>query len=92
VDRAVDNSHVLTDVKETFFNGDPEFFKGQLSKWVADFGIRTEDLRNLTLSALFAKLIASTDDSGVQGLMRSALAAVKDKGLGNVKASEVVKS
>ncbi len=92
VDRAVDNSHVLTDVKETFFNGDPEFFKGQLSKWVADFGIRTEDLRNLTLSALLAKLIASTDDAGVQGLMRSALAAVKDKGLGSVKASEVVKS
>jgi hypothetical protein len=28
----------------------------------------------------------------VQGLMRSALAAIKDKGLGNVKASEVVKS
>ncbi|MDB6080476.1 MAG: uncharacterized protein JWO82_4223, partial [Akkermansiaceae bacterium] len=30
VDRMVSNSEVLTDVKETFFNGDPEYFKAQL--------------------------------------------------------------
>jgi len=36
VDRTVDNSRVLGDVKETFFNGDPDYFKGQLSGWIGE--------------------------------------------------------
>jgi hypothetical protein len=87
VDRMVQNSATLSDIKNTFFNGDPEHFKAQVRQWVADFGIPTEDLKNLTLAALLAKLIASTEDGGVQSLMKSALAMVKEKGLGNVKAS-----
>ena len=51
VDRLVQSSGTLTDIKDTFFNGDPEHFKTQLRKWVADFGIQSEDLKNLTLSA-----------------------------------------
>ena len=91
VDRMVHNSATLTDIKETFFNGDPEHFKTQLRQWVADFGIKTEDLKNLTLSALLAKLVASTDDDGVKSTIKSALALVKEKGLGEVKAETVVK-
>jgi hypothetical protein len=92
VDRMVQNSATLTDIKETFFNGDPEHFKTQLRQWVADFGIKTEDLKNLTLSALLAKLVASTDDAGVKATIKSALALVKEKGLGEVKAETVVKA
>ena len=91
VDRMVQNSATLTDIKETFFNGDPEHFKTQLRQWVADFGIKTEDLKNLTLSALLAKLVASTDDDGVKSTIKSALALVKERGLGEVKAETVVK-
>jgi hypothetical protein len=92
VDRMVHNSATLTDIKETFFNGEPEHFKTQLRQWVADFGIKTEDLKNLTLSALLAKLVASTDDAGVKATIKSALALVKEKGLGEVKAETVVKA
>jgi uncharacterized membrane protein YqiK len=91
VDRMLENSAALTDVKNTFFNGDPERFKTQLAQWIKDYGIRTEDLRNLTLSALLLKLSASADDAGVKGLIGSALDMVKQKGLGDVKASEVVR-
>lgn len=92
VDRTVNNSATLTDIKTTFFNGDPEHFKTQLRQWVADYGIKTEDLKNLTLSALLAKLIAHADDSGTQSLMKSALALVKEKGMGAVKAETVVEA
>jgi uncharacterized membrane protein YqiK len=92
VDRTVNNSATLTDIKTTFFNGDPEHFKTQLRQWVADYGIKTEDLKNLTLSALLAKLIAHADDSGTQSLMKSALALVKEKGLGEVKAETAVQA
>ncbi len=90
VDRTVQNSTTLTDIKETFFNGDPERFKAQLRQWVADFGLKTEDLKNLTLSALLAKLVASTDDAGVKATIKSALALVKEKGLGEVAAKQVL--
>ena len=90
VDRMVQNSATLSDIKSTFFNGEPEHFKTQLRQWVGDFGIRTEDLKNLTVSALLAKLIASTDDAGVKTTIKSVLALVKDKGLGEVKAETVL--
>ena len=90
VDRMVQNSATLTDIKETFFNGDPEHFKTQLRQWVADFGIKSEDLKNLTLSALLAKLVASTDDAGVKATIKSALALVKETGLGEVAASSAI--
>ena len=90
VDRMVQNSATLTDIKSTFFNGDPERFKSQLRQWVGDFGIRTEDLKNLTVSALLAKLIASTADSSVQSVMKSALALARDKGLADVAAARAL--
>jgi hypothetical protein len=56
VDRLVDNSATLTDIKNTFFNGDPEHFKTQLRAWIDAFGLRTEDLKNLSIAALLGKL------------------------------------
>jgi hypothetical protein len=57
VDRAVGNSRVLSDVKETFFNGDPEFFKAQLREWAGQFGITSEDVKNYTVSGILGKLL-----------------------------------
>ncbi|MDB4567032.1 hypothetical protein N9Z78_03445, partial [Akkermansiaceae bacterium] len=57
VDRTIGNSQVLDDVKETFFNGDPDYFKSQLATWIDDFGIKTEDLKNLSISALLGNLV-----------------------------------
>lgn len=91
VDRAVNNSATLTDIKTTFFNGDPEHFKAQLAQWVKDFGIKTEDLKNLTVAALLGKMIASAAaDDGVKSSIQSALALVKEKGLGEMKAASVM--
>jgi uncharacterized membrane protein YqiK len=90
VDRMVQNSATLTDIKQTFFNGDPEHFKRQLRQWVADFGIKTEDLKNLTLAALLGKLLTSTGDSAVKSAIQSALTYVKEKGVGGVRADTVV--
>lgn len=91
VDRLVSYSATLTDIKATFFNGDPEHFKTQVRQWVSDFGIKTEDLKNLTLAALLGRLIASTGDTQVQSLMKSALALAKDQGMAEVPAAAVVK-
>jgi len=74
-DRIVDNSKVLTDVKETFFNGDPEYFRSQIREWSSQFGITSEDLKNLTVSALLGKMIPLADGqtkSQLTGLLGAA--------------------
>ena len=90
VDRMVNNSETLSDIKNTFFNGDPDFFRSQLAQWVKDFGIKTEDLKNLTVAALLGKMIASSQDSSLQSILKSAHAMAKESGLSDVMASAVL--
>jgi uncharacterized membrane protein YqiK len=80
VDRTVANSATLRDIKSTFFNGDPEHFKGQMRQWIADFGVKTEDIKNLTVAAAIGQLITATDDNGVKALMKAALSRAKEYG------------
>ena len=90
VDRLVDNSATLTDIKTTFFNGDPEHFKTQLRTWIDDFGIRTEDVKNLTISALLGKLVVASEGDAKNTAITSALSLAKSLGLADMPASAVV--
>jgi hypothetical protein len=38
-DRTIDNSRALCDVRDTFFNRDPDYFKTQIVGWIDQFGI-----------------------------------------------------
>ncbi len=90
IDRAVDNSQVLNDVKETFFNGDPEYFKAQIGTWIEDFGVSTEDVRNLTVSALLGKLVGTATGETRQKII-GLLGAADRFGLADAKASSLLK-
>jgi hypothetical protein len=90
VDRTVDNSHVLGDVKDTFFNGDPEYFKSQISTWIKDFGVNTDDVKNLSISAMLGKLVGLADGEQRQRLI-GLLGAAERFGLGDTKASAFLK-
>ncbi|MEO0796773.1 MAG: flotillin family protein [Verrucomicrobiota bacterium] len=56
IDRLMDNSKALTDVKETFFNGNGEYFKAKLKEWTEQFNISSEDIKNLSIAALLARI------------------------------------
>ena len=64
VDRYIKNSEVLSDVKETFFNGDGDYFEDQFGKFVGKFNLDTGDVKNLSIAALITKMMASTDNPG----------------------------
>lgn len=83
VDRLVDNSQTITDVKNTFFNGDPDHLKNKLSSWIKSSGLKSEDVKNLTISALLASMISNTEDNSLRGLMRAAEKAVRGTEVGN---------
>jgi hypothetical protein len=90
VDRLVGNSGTLTDIKNTFFNGDGDYFKAQLKQWIDDFGISTEDVKNLTIAALLGRMIAGTKDASLKGVMESSLAMLQQRGLANAPAASIV--
>jgi flotillin len=90
VDRMVGNSSTLTDIKETFFNGDPDRFQMQLKQWIKDFGIGSEDVKNLSIAALLGKLMTCTSDISVQTLLKSALSTAKERGLSEVPADSII--
>ena len=65
VDRFVHNSETVTDIKRTFFNGDPEYFRNKLTGFVGQFNMSFEDVKDLSVAALIAKLltVADTDET-----------------------------
>lgn len=65
VDRFVHNSETVTDVKQTFFNGDPDYFRSKLTGFASQFNVSFEDVKDLSVTALIAKLLtmADTDES-----------------------------
>ncbi len=89
IDRTTDNSRVLTDIKETFFNSNPDYFKSQLKKWVNQFGISSEDVKNLTISAALSRLLNLTDDSETKSSIQAAVALANRLGLGDSPLSSI---
>jgi hypothetical protein len=69
LDKLVHSSTTLTDVKETFFNGDPEYFHTQLRGFVDRFGLTSEDVKNLTVAAALSKMADIADDGKTKGLL-----------------------
>ena len=69
IDRTVDNSRVLDDVKETFFNGDPEYYKSQINSWINEYGFATEDIKNLSVGALLGNLVVKSEGENRDKIM-----------------------
>lgn len=89
VDRFVFNSETLTDVKNTFFNGNPDYFKHKLEQFVDQFGMSFEDVKDLSVSALIGKMLLEADDDESKSDLNRLLAAVKSKGLSNKKVASL---
>ena len=87
VDRLVDNSTVLGDVKETFFNSDPEHFQSEMQRYVKMFGISTDDMKNLSVAALLGQMMGLTNDSNVLGQLQGMISMASRAGVANAKAA-----
>ncbi|MBJ6118114.1 flotillin family protein [Pontibacter sp. BT310] len=73
VDRLVGNSNVLETVKDTFFhaNGDGNVdFKSNLQRFVNQFGMTSDDVRNLSVSSLLFKMMQSSADESTLNTLK----------------------
>ena len=87
VDRLVEGSRTLTDIKQTFITGDPEDFKQQMQHYVDLFGTSSADIKNLSIAALVGTFMSQTSDSGIRGQLEGLLDMAKSMGLTDRKAS-----
>ena len=59
---------MLTDVKNSFFNGNPDYFREKLQEFVSQFNLNFEDIKDLSVSALIGRMLLQTDDGESQSL------------------------
>lgn len=85
VDRLVNNSQTLTDVKNTFFNGNPEYFQDKLQQFIGRFDLSAEDIKDLSVAALIAKMMGMTDSDEAKSELSRLLQAVKRLGISDRK-------
>lgn len=90
VDRFVQNSEVVGDVKDTFFNGDPEYFKSRILGMVDQFDLSTDDVKDLSIAALIAKMIGLARTDSIRNELQGLLGMAKSTGIAASKASTVM--
>ncbi|TWT51985.1 Inner membrane protein YqiK [Thalassoglobus neptunius] len=82
VDRYIGNSEVLTDVKSTFFDGNgSEDFTQNLVGFASQFGMKMEDVKDLSVAALLTKLLVESDNDGTTSSLKRLQRYLKDAGL-----------
>ena len=90
VDRFIDSSDALTDVKDTLFTGDSATFTKKIKEFASQFGMTSEDLKNLTVSALLTKMTTMTEDKGTLWSLHKMLASAKESGMADKLVSKVL--
>lgn len=91
IDRFVHNSSVATDVKNTFFSGNPEQFKTALGNLLEQLHIDATSIKDLSIAALMAKLISDDTSGSSLGIVSQLLSTANQLQLGGVKVQDVLK-
>ncbi|QDV52721.1 flotillin family protein [Gimesia fumaroli] len=90
IDRFVHNSETLTDIKNTFFNGNPDYFEDQLQTFISRFGMSFEDVKNLSVAALISQLLVQADSDEDKSVLNRLLETVKNLGISDKKVSSFI--
>ncbi len=89
VDRFVNNSGVLTDVKNSFFNGNPDYFRDKIDELVTQFNLSTDDVKDLSIAALIARMLGLTKNEGMRYELQRLLGIAADAGISGDRASSL---
>lgn len=89
VDRFVHNSQTLTDMKNTFFNGNPEYFRDKLNELVAQFNLSTDDVKDLSIAALIAKLMGLGGSDETRSQLSNLLRLAQGAGVADTRVSSL---
>ena len=89
VDRFVNNSDVVTDIKNTFFNGDGDYFAAQLKQFAGQFGVSFEDVKDLSVAALIGRMISLADSDDDKSRLEDLLRTFRGAGVASQKVASL---
>jgi len=89
VDRVIDNSSALTGLKDALLGGDAQLNRQSIREFITRFGVSSEDVKNLSVSALVVKLMTDADE-GQKGMLSRILHAAKELGLADMPAGKLL--
>jgi len=81
IDKMVDNSKLLTDVKGSLLGDGSENLVERIQSLIGKYKLSTEDIKNLTISALLFKLSSGTMDNALKNTLAHVLDEAKDLGI-----------
>ena len=88
VDRMVENSEVLGDVREALLGEDADESVKKIREFVSRFGVTSEDVKNLSVSALVMQMMDKADKKD-KGVLSTILETVKQSGLADLPAKNL---
>ncbi|WP_028981731.1 flotillin family protein [Sporocytophaga myxococcoides] len=83
LDKMVDNSKLLTDIKGSFLGDGNENLLERIQDLLGKHKLSTEDIKNLSISALILKLSSGTVDNALKNTLASVLNEARDLGIAN---------
>lgn len=89
VDRLVDNSNTLNDIKQNLMENGNGSLVEKFRKLIQQTGLNTEDVKNMTLSALIFQLMDKSKDAGQKSMLQNLLGTVTQMGLADKTAAAV---
>jgi flotillin len=90
IDRFVYNSKVATDIKETFFDGNAEYFRDQLTALIKQFNLDTDGVKDLSIAALIAKMMGMANTDDVRTQLTSLLSVAGTANIADQKAGRLL--
>ena len=85
VERALSNSPVLTEVKDHLLDNSEGANMGEkIRSLIGQFGVTSEDLKNLSVANLLIRMNQEAGDSKTKGILASLLETVNKAGVGNL--------
>lgn len=81
IDRLVDNSNLLSEVRDQLLHVEGDTFVDKFKTLLADSNVKSEDIKNLTISALIAKMMSGTNDSNRRGILGQLLKLAEQIGV-----------
>lgn len=90
IDRFVYNSKVATDIKDTFFDGNADYFRSQVQDLIGQFGLDTDGVKDLSIAALIAKMMGMSTTDDVRNQLTSLLSVAATANVTDQKAGRLL--
>ncbi len=90
VERALEHSPALRDVKETFFTGNPDTFRDEVKRIMGMLNVTPADIRDLSVAGALTRLIGQAKDKSIIDQLRGILVQAREAGVDSEKVSKYI--